>query len=919
MKKAILILFIFSNIVKGQSLLVSSGASNNFTVQYPANFTGTIPPSGIMLTFRSNQNITGASFLQINSLSSFEIKKNGNASLSANDIQNGHFVTVIFDGTFWQMLSVSSNPSTTSTDVILNQNTVNQSANFRITGDGSINGNLGIGTNIPTTNLHVVGGARIENIVGPGLVAADAAGNLSLTSGTYVQSGATGNRIPYMLNAINMGNSPIQTDGSWTSIGIAPSTNYIFRVDQTTSAFPAIYSMNSFSGGSAIWGYSNNVSGNGVGVRGQSSGDGYGIYGSNSGTGAGGYFDNSSTGPAIYVPNGNVGIGISNPSSKLEINGTSTTLNYRLSNISLTNTSGTAVVALGASVSNTSNNLATGISANVNNSGTGPVNGVSILAQGAGVGEQRGIDVTIGGTANGPRYGEYVAMTNSGTGTKYGIYATMNNTSGTNYGIYSNVSAAANNYAGIFMGGNVGIGTTSPQAPLHIYRNGFAGILLDQDGTNTLSEVDFDMATLGTGALPLANAATKGWRFVAYSNNNSNTSLQNDLRLNFYNGLVASPGLYFESANGNVGIYTNSAINKLDVGGNMAIGINYAATFSAPTNGLIIEGDVGIGTTAPGAKLDVGGIAANSLQAIFARGLADPSFMLRVRNGSGPLQAKLGLEYLSPSNDNASINFYRGGNDYDGYMAFSTANVERMTIYNNGNIGIGIPVPQSILHIQNAAGPNIKIQRDATVATSGDILAGIDFFDNQSAPGGPQASILVKRDAASSSGTDLPTAIEFNVTKDGVATPTLAMKIDNNGNVGIGASLMPPNARLAIKDGHFQSQQTVLPIPALQPAAGTGGSPSCTLSNATDVGGIINLTTGSSGWTPGAQCIITFNKPYATAPIVIITPANSVSGNRVSNIKPYATSTPNSFSINFATADISTNIYSYYYFIIETQ
>lgn len=162
--------------------------------------------------------------------------------------------------------------------------------------------------------------------------------------------------------------------------------------------------------------------------------------------------------------------------------------------------------------------------------------------------------------------------------------------------------------------GNVGIGTTVPQAPLHIYKNAFAGILLDQDGTNTLSQVDFDMATMGTGTLPLANASTKGWRFSAYSNAHSNTSLQNDLRLNFYNGIIASPGLYFEAASGNVGIYTTSAINRLDVGGNMAIGINYAGNSTAPSNGLIVEGSVGIGTDTPGSALHVnGGVTFSSL------------------------------------------------------------------------------------------------------------------------------------------------------------------------------------------------------------------------------------------------------------------------------------------------------------------
>jgi hypothetical protein len=63
--------------------------------------------------------------------------------------------------------------------------------------------------------------------------------------------------------------------------------------------------------------------------------------------------------------------------------------------------------------------------------------------------------------------------------------------------------------------------------------------------------------------------------------------------------------------NGDIGIGVENAINKLDVEGAAVIGSSYSGSFSAPADGLLVQGKVGIATPSvtltPGYVLDVNG------------------------------------------------------------------------------------------------------------------------------------------------------------------------------------------------------------------------------------------------------------------------------------------------------------------------
>jgi hypothetical protein len=129
--------------------------------------------------------------------------------------------------------------------------------------------------------------------------------------------------------------------------------------------------------------------------------------------------------------------------------------------------------------------------------------------------------------------------------------------------------------------------------------------------------------------------------------------------------------------------------------------------------------------------------------------------------------------------------------------------------------------------------------------------------------------------------------------------------------LGAGAT-QNTNTLLTLKNGHLTSQQTTAPTSALQTGAGTTASR--TLTRCTDVAGNISITTNGSGIAAGAQLIVTFNKAYATAPVVTLTPNNA----NATGVAAYVTSATTTFTINFNTAGGAGNAHAFYYHVIET-
>ena len=119
-------------------------------------------------------------------------------------------------------------------------------------------------------------------------------------------------------------------------------------------------------------------------------------------------------------------------------------------------------------------------------------------------------------------------------------------------------------------------------------------------------------------------------------------------------------------------------------------------------------------------------------------------------------------------------------------LAFGTADngalAERLRIDSSGRVGIGTSSPSSQIHISSSSGATLRLERDDTTITSGNIYGNILFTGNDASSGasGARASILVLGEGAEGQA-----ALTFKTAGSGTAAAE-RLRIDSSGNVGIG-------------------------------------------------------------------------------------------------------------------------------------
>ncbi len=176
---------------------------------------------------------------------------------------------------------------------------------------------------------------------------------------------------------------------------------------------------------------------------------------------------------------------------------------------------------------------------------------------------------------------------------------------------------------------------------------------------------------------------------------------------------------------------------------------------TADTEAMRIKGDgkVGIGTTSPDSKLHLeSGNAHNKL-----------SITSTASGGTG-YDAVIDL-LGSASNSEVQLNMGINGDadreqisTYQSDMKFKTNNTERMRITSAGNVGIGTTSPSAKFHIHSTSGDGLVRITGDNIINSGGAIKG---FNN---------------------------GLAFNVAASGGGSEIEAIRIQGNGNVGIGTT-----------------------------------------------------------------------------------------------------------------------------------
>lgn len=346
--------------------------------------------------------------------------------------------------------------------------------------------------------------------------------------------------------------------------------------------------------------------------------------------------------------------------------------------------------------------------------------------------------------------------------------------------------------------GNVGIGTSSPLAALHIGQgtpnaidgtNGddlFVRDDLEVDGISTLGTTTFaaGTTTFGNGVLRfnssgeylyLQSQADDGIHFALGTNGFGNNSMVITTQANRsadhgHNTLQTHPTVFFHSS-------TAPGTSTVEWGSTSFIGTGSGGGYFQLATGVghialsPLSGNVGVGTTSPQAALHVIGDM-----------LLENDQYLYVKDSGGTARQFFGAS----ATDNVEI----GSNDFNriifnfgGDVRFSGTGGEKMRLKSDGNLGVGTTSPEATLAVNNTGNVDILNLLDdgvevVTVLNGGNVGIGtsspVGLLNIQGAVVGKALTILNETGnqnilSASASG-------------------TTQLVVDRSGNIGIGSS-----------------------------------------------------------------------------------------------------------------------------------
>ena len=268
--------------------------------------------------------------------------------------------------------------------------------------------------------------------------------------------------------------------------------------------------------------------------------------------------------------------------------------------------------------------------------------------------------------------------------------------------------------------GNVGIGTTSPSQRLDVVDNIDGSTRVQVMNTSDTANASAGHSIVGAGP------GRFGYTALYPSGYTTDTDISDQLviragnwvanGIKFWTGSGINADISFNTGgtgvantdmivkqNGNVGIGTTDPVNRLDVQWAARIGSSYD-TFTAPRNGLIVEGRTGLGTDDPRSQLHV--VATNTTVKVEQSGNVPVTFYRSADASSTARGQQLRFNFNNAGTEETRVNISAsttaaGGGSFEvnAMDAISGALSSRIFINEEWRMGLGTQLPSAKLHV----------------------------------------------------------------------------------------------------------------------------------------------------------------------------------------------------------------------------